>query len=93
MTRKDIGTIEHRNRQFRRVREFVESKHPLRAMVLEYRPELTHSVWVDAFISDEDGFSLSREELIEKLKQGVRDGEWVAWRLIRIEQEVMGNVD
>ena len=65
----------------------------LRAMTLQYQPELTRSVWVDTYLSDEDECQLPRDELIERLKQGVRDGEWVAWRLIRIEQEVMGNVD
>lgn len=65
----------------------------LRAMTLQYHPELTHSVWVDMYLSDEDECQLPRDELVEQLKQGVLDGEWVAWRLIRIEQEVMGNVD
>lgn len=65
----------------------------LRAMTLQYQPELTHSVWVDTYLSDEDECQLPRDELIERLKKGVRDGEWVAWRLIRVEQEVMGNVD
>lgn len=65
----------------------------LHAMTLQYQPELTYSVWVDTYLSDEDGFQLPRDDLVEQLKQGVRDGEWVAWRLIRIEQEVMGNVD
>ena len=36
---------------------------------------------------------LSETELIEQLKQGVRDGDWVGWRLVRIEQGVIGNVD
>lgn len=65
----------------------------LHAMTLQYQPELTHSVWVDTYLSDEDDCKLPRDELVERLKQGVRDGEWVAWRLIRVEQEVMGNVD
>lgn len=64
---------------------------PLRAMVLEYREELKHSVWVDAFFSDENDSSLPRDELVQRLKAGVKAGEWVAWRLIRIEQEVTGN--
>lgn len=65
----------------------------LSAMTLQFRPELTHSVWVDTHLSDEDDCRLPKAELIERLKQGVRDGEWVGWRLMRIEQEVMGNVD
>lgn len=62
-----------------------------RAMVLKYQPELTHSVWIDTFISDSDGCDLPRCELIERLKQGVRDGEWAAWRLITVDMEVFGN--
>jgi len=65
----------------------------LRAMTLQYQPELTHSVWVDTYLSDEYECQLPRDELVERLKRGVRDGEWVAWRLIYVEQEVMGNVD
>ena len=62
-------------------------------MTLQYQPELRHSVWVDTFLSDEDECELPKCELVERLQQGVRDCEWVAWRLIRIEHEVMGNVD
>ena len=29
----------------------------------------------------------------KRLKQGVKNGEWVAWRLITIHKEVMGNAD
>ncbi|MEZ6097260.1 MAG: hypothetical protein R3C03_24055 [Pirellulaceae bacterium] len=65
----------------------------LHAMTLQYQPELTHSVWVDTFLSDADDCRLPKDELIARLKQGVRDGEWVAWRLIWIEQDVMGDVD
>lgn len=64
----------------------------LHAMTLQYQPELTHSVWVDTYLSDED-CKLPEADLVERLKQGVRDGEWVGWRLVRIEREVMGNVD
>ena len=65
----------------------------LHAMTLQYQPELTHSVWVDTYLSDEDDCKLPEAELTERLKQGVRDGEWVGWRLVRIEREVIGNVD
>lgn len=65
----------------------------LHAMTLQYQPELTHSVWVDTYLSDEDDCKLAEADLVERLKQGVRDGEWVGWRLVRIEREVMGNVD
>ena len=57
-----------------------------RAMVLVYEPLLTHSIW-------QDFKSLHRTQagLEKELRRGVREGEWVAWRLIRIEKEVMGN--
>lgn len=58
-----------------------------RAMVLVYQPELTHSVWLD-WISKHR----TRKGMEQRLKQGVRNGEWVAWRLMHIEKEVMGNV-
>lgn len=68
---------------------------PLRAMVLVYVPELTHSVWQDygGMVDEETGKEIirSQEELVSDLKQGVLRGEWVAWRLVRIEKEVMGN--
>lgn len=69
----------------------------MRAMVLVYEPRLTCSVWQDyGGIADEDtGDEIlrSNDEMISDLKDGVREGRWVAWRLIRIEREVMGNVD
>lgn len=58
-----------------------------RAMVLVYKPELTHSVWQD-FVSKHR----TRKGMEQRLKQGVRNGEWVAWRLIHVEKEIMGNV-
>lgn len=69
------------------------ARHDFRAMVLVFQPELTHSVWQDAFLSDANDCQLPRAELIASLKEGVRDGEWLAWRLIRIEIEVFGNCD
>ena len=62
-------------------------KHTLpRAMVLVYQPELTHSVWLDY-----RNTSRSIQGLERKLKEGVRRGDWVGWRLVRIEKEVIGN--
>lgn len=56
------------------------------AMVLVYQPELTHSVWQDLVIRTK------WIELLEKrLREGTRKGEWVAWRIITIEKEAMGN--
>ena len=58
----------------------------LRAMVLVHKPELTQSVWQDCFSQHR-----TRENLERRLRLGVKQGEWVAWRLIRIEKEVIGN--
>ena len=64
----------------------------VRVMVLVYQPELTHSVWQDAFFEDADGKQLTTENLVDRLEQGVKAGEWVGWRLMRIEREVMGSL-
>lgn len=58
------------------------------AMVLVFQPELSHSVWHDFLSRARTLAGLERQ-----LKAGVKRGDWVAWRLIRIEREVMGNVD
>lgn len=55
------------------------------AMVLVYQPALTCSVWQD-FYSE----ARTRKGLERLLKNGVKNGEWVAWRLMHIEKEVMG---
>ena len=70
----------------------------LRAQVLEFEPRLTHSVWKDhlGISVDEDTgeeTSLTDDELIEHLKQGVKDGKWVGWRLMHVVKEVKGNCD
>ena len=58
----------------------------LRAMVLVFQPELTHSVWQDL---------ISRHRTIEglerHLRKGVRKGDWVGWRIIRVEKEMLGD--
>ncbi len=56
------------------------------AMVLIYMPELGNSVWQDFVCRARTISGLER-----KLKSGVRRGDWIAWRLIRVEKEVMGN--
>lgn len=58
----------------------------LKAMVLVYKPELTHAVWQDFFSQHR-----TRENLERRMRLGVKQGEWSAWRLIRIEKEVMGD--
>ena len=69
----------------------------LQAEVFVYEPRLTCSVWQDygGVRDEETGEDVPRteSEMIEDLKQGVRDGEWVGWRLHRIEREVIGIVD
>lgn len=55
-------------------------------MVLVYQQELTHSVWQDF-----ESRARTMEGLEKQLKAGVRSGEWVAWRIMRIEKEVWGN--
>ena len=69
----------------------------LRAMVLVFEPRLTHSVWQDygGMCDEETGDEIPRTdaEMVEDLKQGVRDGKYVGWRLHRVEREVLGNVD
>lgn len=57
------------------------------AMVLVYVPALGHSVWQDLLCR-----CRTRSGLVRQLTKGVRDGSWVAWRLIHIEKQVMGNV-
>ena len=58
----------------------------LRAMVLQFEPELGNSRWVD-FVSRHR----SERALIEALRAGVRRGEWSGWRLIYVCKEVIGN--
>jgi hypothetical protein len=58
----------------------------LSAMVLVYVPELKHSVWQDVMIRSRTVSGLER-----RLRKGVKEGEWVAWRIIRIEKQVYGN--
>ena len=56
------------------------------AMVLVFDPRLTHSVWQDYVGRHRTVAGLERA-----LRAGVRRGEWVAWRLIRVEREIWGN--
>lgn len=57
-----------------------------KAMVLVYEPRLTHSVWQDFYSRHRTENGLER-----RLRAGVRNGEWVAWRIIEIKREAMGN--
>jgi hypothetical protein len=59
-----------------------------RAMVLVYMDDLRCSVWQD-FVSQHR----TSKGLESRLRKGVKDGEWVAWRLMHVIQEVMGNAD
>jgi hypothetical protein len=58
---------------------------PLSAQVLVFQPELTHSVWTD-FMSR----ARTQEALEKQLRKGVRSGEYVGYRLHRIECEYLG---
>ena len=58
----------------------------VRAMVLQYEEELGNSRWVD-FVSGHR----TEQSLISALREGVRRGDWGAWRLITVHREVMGN--
>lgn len=58
----------------------------MRAMVLVYEPRLTHSVWQDF-----ESRRRSQQSLEKRLRLGVRQGEWVAWRIIEIRKEVFCN--
>ena len=60
-------------------------------MTLQYQPALTHSVWVDTYLGDKNDCVLPHDELVARLRQGVRDGEWIGWRLMHIDTEVLGN--
>jgi hypothetical protein len=56
-----------------------------RAMVLVFNPTLTHSVWQDLISRHRTVKGLEKH-----LRKGVRDGEWVGWRIIQVEKEVRG---
>ena len=64
----------------------MSNNERLRAMVLVYQPELTHSVWQDVVSRHRTVKGLEKH-----LRKGVKDGKWWGWRIIRIEKEVLGN--
>jgi hypothetical protein len=64
----------------------MRSAMTIRAMVLVYEPQLTHSVWQD-FVSRHR----TERGLERRLRKGVKKSEWIAWRIIEIRQEVFGN--
>lgn len=55
------------------------------AQVLVHQPELTHSVWTD-FVHR----CRSLDALRKKLRLAVRKGEYVGYRLLRIEEQYLG---
>jgi hypothetical protein len=69
----------------------------VRAMVLVWEPQCGHSIWCDyAGFHDEttgDELPRTKEEMIADLKQGVIEGRYVGWRLMRIERDVLGICD
>lgn len=58
---------------------------PLRAQVLVFQPELTHSVWTDI-----QSRARTRAGLEKQPRAGVRSGEYVGYRLHRVEAEYVG---
>ena len=58
-----------------------------RAMVLVYRHELTHSVWVDLISQHRTEAGLEKH-----LRKGVKDGDWLGWRIIYVSKQGVGNV-
>jgi hypothetical protein len=59
----------------------------MRAMVLVFQPELTHSVWIDYWSK-----ARTMTGLIKDLQRGVKDGRFVAYRLIHVYVEITGVV-
>ncbi len=55
------------------------------AQVLIFKPELTHSVWIDVLHRKR-----SRKRLEAMLRNGVRSGEYVGYRLLAIEVQYTG---
>lgn len=60
----------------------------IKAMVLQYEPELGCCRWVD-FVSRHK----THATLSKALRAGVKRGEWHGYRLIRIYKEVLGNCE
>jgi len=58
----------------------------IRAMVLQYEPDIGNSRWVDYV-----GRHRTEQSLIAALRNGVRHGDWGGWRLITVHREVIGN--
>ena len=58
-----------------------------RAMVLIYRPELTHSVWVDLISQHRTEAGLEKH-----LRKGVKNGDWLGWRIIQVSKQGLGDV-
>jgi hypothetical protein len=56
--------------------------------VLVWSDLLETNHWVDLA-----GSGRSEAALVRQLRKGVRTGEWLAWRIIRIEREEMGVFD
>jgi hypothetical protein len=70
--------------------EYVFCGYEIKAQVMEYKPELGYSVWVDYIAGDDDGNRLSQDKIVELLKDGVLKNEWTSWRLMFIHKEVIG---
>lgn len=56
-----------------------------RAQVLVWCQSLQCNRWIDLATK-----ARTKAGLVKQLRAGVKAGEWVAWRIIRIEREEMG---
>lgn len=66
-----------------------KKKEPLpQAMVLVFEERLGHSTWQDVIKHR----CRTLDGLVRRMKQGVKDGRYVAFRLITIHREEMGVV-
>ena len=58
---------------------------PRRAQVLVWSDLLQGNHWIDRATNGR-----SEAKLVKELRAGVKAGEWLAWRIVRIEHEEMG---
>lgn len=62
------------------------SDNPMpKVQVLMYKPELTYSVWVDYI-----HHKRSIKSLEEDLKKGIKNGDYLGYRLIIVHKELIG---
>ena len=59
-----------------------------RAQVLVWCQPLQCNRWIDLATK-----ARTEAGLVKQLRKGVKAGEWIAWRIVRIEREEMGVFD